>query len=32
LLSDIIARGEQALPAGDPLIRRVRETLTNITG
>ena len=32
LLSTIIARGEQALPAGDPLIRRVRETLTNIAG
>jgi hypothetical protein len=32
LLSDILARGEQALPAGDPLIRLVRETLTNITG
>jgi hypothetical protein len=32
LLNDIIARGEQTLPAGDPLIRRMRESLTNITG
>jgi tetratricopeptide (TPR) repeat protein len=32
LLGDIIARGEQALPPGDPLLRRMRETLTNITG
>ena len=32
LLNDIIARGEQALPPGDPLLRRMRETLTNITG
>ncbi len=32
LLGDIIARGEQSLPPGDPLLRRMRETLTNITG
>jgi tetratricopeptide (TPR) repeat protein len=32
LLNDIIARGEQTLPPGDPLLRRMRETLTNITG
>ncbi|HEY3651017.1 MAG TPA: tetratricopeptide repeat protein [Streptosporangiaceae bacterium] len=32
LLNDIIARGEQSLPPGDPLIRRMRESLTNITG
>jgi tetratricopeptide (TPR) repeat protein len=32
LLNDIIARGEQALPPGDPLLRRMRESLTNITG
>jgi tetratricopeptide (TPR) repeat protein len=31
LLNDIIARGEQALPPGDPLLRRMRESLTNIT-
>ena len=32
LLNDIIARGQQTLPAGDPLLQRMRETLTNITG
>jgi tetratricopeptide (TPR) repeat protein len=32
LLNDIIARGERALPPGDPLTRKMRETLTNITG
>ena len=32
LLNDIIARGEQVLPPGDPLLRRMREVLTNITG
>jgi tetratricopeptide (TPR) repeat protein len=32
LLNMIIARGEQTLPPGDPLIRRMRETLINITG
>ena len=32
LLNDIIARGEQVLPPGDPLLRRMREALTNITG
>ena len=32
LLNDIIAHGEQALPPGDPLLRRMRETLTNIAG
>ena len=31
LLNDIVARGEQALPPGDPLLRRMRESLTNIT-
>jgi tetratricopeptide (TPR) repeat protein len=31
LLNDIIARGEQVLPPGDPLLRRMRESLTNIT-
>jgi tetratricopeptide (TPR) repeat protein len=30
LLNDIIARGEQALPPGDPLLRRMRETRSNI--
>ena len=32
LLKDIIARGEQALPPSDPLLRRMRETRANITG
>jgi hypothetical protein len=32
LLNDIIARGEQVLPPGDPLLRRMQETRTNITG
>ena len=32
LLNDIIVRGEQALPPGDPLLRRMRESLTNIKG
>ena len=32
LLTDIIARGERALPAGDPLTQKMRETLANITG
>ena len=32
LLNDIIARGEQSLPPGDPLMQRMRETLTNIKG
>jgi len=32
LLNDIIARGEQALPPGDPLLRRMREIRTNIIG
>jgi hypothetical protein len=32
LLTDIIARGEQALPPGDPLIQTMRENLANITG
>ena len=32
LLNDIIARGEQTLPPGDPLMLRMRESLTNITG
>jgi hypothetical protein len=32
LLNDIIARGEQTLPPGDPLMRLMRESLTNITG
>ena len=32
VLNDIIARGEQTLPPGDPLMRRMRESLTNITG
>ena len=32
LLSDVLARAEQALPPGDPLTQRMRETLTNITG
>jgi tetratricopeptide (TPR) repeat protein len=32
LLNDIIARGERALPPGDPLTQMMRETLTNITG
>jgi len=32
LLNDIIVRGEQALPPGDPLLRRMRESLTNING
>ena len=32
LLNDIIARGERALPPGDPLTKKMRETLTNITG
>ena len=32
LLNDIVARGEQALPPGDPLLRRMRESLTNISG
>jgi hypothetical protein len=32
LLNDIVARGEQTLPPGDPLMRRMRESLTNITG
>jgi tetratricopeptide (TPR) repeat protein len=32
LLNDIIARGEQVLPPGDPLLRRMRESLTNING
>ena len=32
LLNDIVARGEQSLPPGDPLTQRMRETLTNITG
>ena len=31
LLNDIIARGEQTLPPGDPLLRRMRETMTSIT-
>jgi tetratricopeptide (TPR) repeat protein len=32
LLNTIIARGAQTLPAGDPLMRRMQETLTSITG
>ncbi|MGD0243517.1 MAG: tetratricopeptide repeat protein [Streptosporangiaceae bacterium] len=32
LLSSIISRAERALPPGDPLTRRMRETLTSITG
>jgi hypothetical protein len=32
LLNDIIGRGEQSLAPGDPLMRRMREALTNITG
>jgi hypothetical protein len=32
VLNDIIARGEQTLPADDPLMRLMRESLTNITG
>jgi len=32
LLNDIVARGEQALPPGDPLMQRMRESLTNIAG
>jgi len=32
VLNDIIARGQQTLPTGDPLMQRMRETLTNITG
>ena len=31
LLNDIIARGERALPPGDPLMQKMRETLANIT-
>jgi tetratricopeptide (TPR) repeat protein len=32
LLNDIIGRGGQSLAPGDPLMRRMREALTNITG
>ena len=32
LLNDIIARGERALPPGDPLTQKMRETLVSITG
>jgi hypothetical protein len=32
LLTSIIARGEQALPPGDPLTQKMRESLANITG
>jgi hypothetical protein len=32
LLTSSIARGEQALPAGDPLTQKMRESLANITG
>jgi Tetratricopeptide repeat len=32
LLTDGISRAEQALPPDDPLTRRMREALTNITG
>jgi hypothetical protein len=32
LLNDIIARGERALPPGDPLTQKMRETLASITG
>jgi eukaryotic-like serine/threonine-protein kinase len=32
LLNEIIARGEQALPPGDPLTQRMRASLANITG
>ncbi len=31
LLNDIIARGERALPPGDPLTQKMREALANIT-
>jgi hypothetical protein len=31
LLSSIINRAERALPPGDPLTQRVRETLVSIT-
>jgi tetratricopeptide (TPR) repeat protein len=31
LLNDIIGRGERALPPGDPLTEKMRETLVNIT-
>ena len=32
LLTDIIARSEQALPPDDPLTQQMRESLANITG
>jgi len=32
LLNDIIARGGRALPPGDPLLQKMRETLNSITG
>ena len=32
LLSSIVNRAERALPPGDPLTQRMRETLTSITG
>ena len=32
LLTDIIARAELALPPGDPLTQKMRESLANITG
>ena len=32
LLTNGISRAERSLPPGDPLTRRMRESLTNITG
>ncbi|HEY7147503.1 MAG TPA: tetratricopeptide repeat protein, partial [Streptosporangiaceae bacterium] len=32
LLTGGVARAERSLPPGDPLTRRMRESLTNITG